>query len=460
MRIPLGWLCALVLPVLLAWYVQSYIESSESLVFLSLIVLAVVLWLFRLVPDFIPALLVVMLAIILDIVPRDIALSGYTSDVFFMVLGIFFLAAMMSVSGLTYRVALALLIKLPESRWTSALVLFFSGITLSTLIPSPLGRSAIATPLLTALIGDKPQRQQDTLLALSSIHGNTLLSTVFLTGNPLNFVMLGLFDAQTQYRFQWLTWLWAALPAATIMLLGYLVWLGRYLARHDIALSNRDVLHKHYRALGPISSKEIGALAAISVLAVGIITIHWHHIPMVWLALGVGVAIYFYGGLGVQDVSKHVDWGTLIFIASIVSWGPMINYLSLDQWLSAGIGVLSHYLSQGLVPGLTAMVMLLIPIRLLFPGAPTFVILLSALLPVTASLGLSPWVIGFALLTLSEAFLLPHQHGVYSQVVSALESRGRSLVQGDLLAANSWLLIVRIVALFASIPFWLWQAFI
>ncbi|MBX2808670.1 MAG: anion permease [Cellvibrionaceae bacterium] len=460
MRVLIGWLFTIILPLLLGWYLQRYIQSSESLVFLLLIILAVVLWLFRLVPDFVPPLLVIMLAIILGIVPREIALSGYTSDVFFMVLGIFFLAAIMSVSGLTYRVALALLLKLPESRWTSALVLFFSGITLSTLIPSPLGRSAIATPLLTSLMSDKPEKEQDTLLALSSIHGNTLLSTVFLTGNPLNFVMLGLFDAQTQYRFQWLSWLWAALPAATIMLLGYLLWLGWYLTKHNIALTCHQVLTKHYQALGKISSKEIGAIAAITVLALGIVTINWHHIPMVWLTLGVGIAICFYGGLGVQDVSKHIDWGTLIFIASIVSWGPMINYLSLDQWLSAGVGVLSHYLSQGLIPGLTAMVILLIPMRLLFPGAPTFVILMSALLPVTANLGLSPWVIGFALLTLSEAFLLPHQHGVYSQVVSALASRGRTLEQGELLKANTWLLSVRIIALFASIPFWSWQAFI
>ena len=459
MRIPLGWLSALGVPMLL-WALLHTHVASDQLLFGLFIVIAVVLWLFRLVPDFIPALLVVMLAITLDIVPRDIALSGFTSDVFFMVLGIFFLAAMMSVSGLTYRVALSLLLRLPESKWTNPLILFLAGATLTTVIPSPLGRSAIATPLLTALLESRNDKPTNTLLALSSIHGTTLLSTVFLTGNPLNFVMLGLFDAQTQYRFQWLDWLWAALPAAGLLVLGYLLWLGCYLARQSIQVIPRAALKQHYAALGQLRSQEVGALVAITVLMLGVLTTHWHHIPMVWLAMGVGLSIYLYGGLQAQDMRKHLDWGTLIFIAAIVCWGPMMSYLQLDQWLAQGVGLLKQSLQHSLVMGFAVLALMVIVLRLLFPGAPAFVMLMSALLPVTAELGLSPWVIGFALLTLSEAFILPHQHGVYSQVLSELSSQGLDVDQRNLLGANIWFVLLRVMALMLCIPFWHWHALV
>ncbi len=458
----IGWLLALLFPIGVLYFSQNSILSLYSREFLAIVSLAICMWIFDLTPIFVPALLVLVMTILLDIAPKEIVLAGFTSDTFFMCLGIFILAAQILLSGLMYRLTLLLLRWLPPSSLFSNLILFVSGTLLTMVIPSPLGRSALLTPLIFELIEKKPNAQKKvsdvTPLLISGLHGTTLLSTIFLTGNPLNFVMLGFFDTQTQYRFQWLNWFQTTAIVGLILTLGYLAIIYWQARKSDWQPLSKSEINELLTKMGPMSIKEWGGVIATVSLSVGILTSSYHHVELVWLAFGTAVILYLYGSLSVKDLRTHIDWPILLFIASIASWGAIMDYLKLNKQITEFIATVElwKYLQTNLLLGMGVLAVGIILIRLLFPGGPTFVILMSAIIPLVSNTGISPWVVGFIILTISEGFILPYQHGVYTQLIGELETRGLTAAYStkDLLISNTFLLILRLVALYATLLYW------
>ena len=469
-RQTLGWLAAIVLPVLLYFQLPGLLPeslspsgSANAQIFLTVVSGAVCLWLFRLTPDFVPALLVTLMCLLLNLAPRETVLTGFISDVFFLVLGMFMLAAMLTASGLTQRFALWVVLHLPDTRFTQPVILFATGAVLSTLIPSPLGRSAMLTPLALQFARQSDSDKSQATLLVSNIQGSTLLSTIFLTGNPLNFVMLGLFDVQTQLKFQWIHWLVSASMVAGVLCLAFFIWLAWRCRNETLPPEEaRKVLREQWKVLGPLSNLEKGALMALAGLTLTILTASFHHISLAWATLFIALSLFLFSGLNSQDMRRYVDWPTLLFIAAIVAWGPIIQHLNLDTLIAGHLSWLGDlFVGQPLV-GISALAVVVIPIRLLFPGAPTFIILLSVLMSVSGTTGMSPWVLGFCLLTISEAFIFPHQHGVYSQVQSEAEAMGLAGMNrhSDFLLANLWFTGARLAALALTLPYWSQQALI
>lgn len=456
----IGWLLSVLIPLGIFYFSESSELSLHSRYFASVIAIAVCMWVFNLVPIFVPALLVVLVSILLDIAPASVVLAGYTSNVFFMCLGIFILAALVFSSGLMYRVTLMLLRLLPVSKLSNNLILFISGSLLTIFIPSPMGRSAMLTPLIFELIQkDSDSDQGDiniTPLLISGLQGTTLLSTIFLTGNPLNFIMLGFFDAQTQYRFQWVNWFQATALVGVILTVGYLAIIYWQVRKTDLKPLERNQIDGLLSKLGPMSPKEWGGVLAIAFLCIGVLTSRFHRIEFVWLTFGLALVLYLYGALSSEDLRTHINWPILLFMASIVTWGPIMEYLGLSQLLMVELARVGVYFQQSLALGIGVLAVVILLIRLLFPGGPIFVIMMSTMIPLSASTGISPWVLGFVVLTLSEGFILPHQHGVYSHIMGEVSSRGLDTAfrPKDLVISNTLLLLLRLLAIYLTLPYW------
>lgn len=454
-----GWLLVLLSTLVLVYLYLGNAPSSQ--LFMTLVVIAVIMWTAQLSPAFVPGLLVIFVSLLLNIVPQSLLLSGFNSDVFFLVLSVFVLSALLTASGLTYRCVLWLLYRLPDSPWTKPLILFLIGVTLTPIIPSPLGRSAMVTPLLTAM-AEKGNQQSVTALAISSIHGSTLFSTIFLTGNPLNFILIGLLDTQIQQRFQWLDWLITAAAAGVVLLIGFLLvimWQLKGLAQLSTI---KDEIKTQLSDLGRLSQKEIGAIVALCAFFVAVIAQPIHQIPLVWASLGIAISCFMLSGLSAKELRTHVDWGTLLFIASIVCWGPAMIHIGMDQKIAEWLGILLSGHTEHLWQLLAILMAFIVVVRLLFPGAPTFVILISSLIPFATVQGINPWLMGFILLTISEGFIFSHQHGVAEQTLSELENNGHSnnINHASILMSNGFMMLVRVAAIFICIPIWHWMAII
>ncbi len=425
--------------------------THEQALFLALGAGAVIMWVFRLVPDFVPGLALILIVVLMNLVPQEIAFQGFYSDIFFLIFGIFILAGLLAETSWLQRLEYQL-----ERRNASLASRFFAvlatAILLTLVVPSPLGRAAMVQPLIRRFLGTtKPQT--NSMLSVVHVHATTLISTVILTGNPLNFILIGMLDEQIRDRFQWLGWLKAA-GVAGIVLAIILVGAVALAAKQATRAEPEDKLSFEPEPPTKQPVRDWFTLGIYGVLLIGILTRTTHQVPLVWVVLFLGLAVFLFAGISLSDLRGKFDWPTLIFVATVVAWGPMLEHLELSAWLSKQIPALLTFYESSLHLGVSVTIAGIIVVRLLVPGAPAFVILATALLPLATEIGMSPWVIGFIILTVSEGFLLPYQHGVYSQTMSLMDAEKLPYKSYAILKFNVLFLAARVAAIYASIPWW------
>ena len=156
----------------------------------------------------------------------------------------------------------------------------------------------------------------------------------------------------------------------------------------------------------------------------------------------------------VQSLRARLDWPTLLFIATLVAWQPMLSRTGVDAWLAGQLPALARHAHASLAVNIVILALGVGLVRLVVPGAPAFIVLATSLLPLAPALGMSPWVLGFVLLTVSEGFVLAHQHGVLSHLLAEAQAHGMVLEPRRLLLANLGAWLLRVLALVASVPWW------
>jgi DASS family divalent anion:Na+ symporter len=457
-----AWALTLLLPLAVFSLAVPRLPAQAALL-LALMVGAAVQWMFRVVPDFVVGLALLWLCVLLNLAPAELAFSGFVSPVFLLVLGVFLLSAQLAESSWPARCSRALL-QHTQGRTAHRFAAVLLGALLLTLVlPSPLGRSALLAPLLQPLAaGRSPRYQAAVMFALAQ--GNTLWSTVFLTGNPLNFVLLGLLDVQSQQRFQWLHWLQAAAVFALVTGLGVallLAWLLHRTARAGQPLAQQAPRLTQAWQHMPVPQRQAGD-AVVPVLYLllfaAVLTRGLHQVEL-HLTVGALALLGFYlVPMPLQALRARLDWPTLLFIATLVAWQPMLAHTGVDAWLGRQLPALAQQVQAhahaALQLKIVALAVLVGAVRLVVPGAPAFIVLATALLPLAPALGMSPWVMGFVLLSVSEGFVLAHQHGVPSHVESEARALGLAPDARRLMLAHLGAWLLRVLALVACVPWW------
>ncbi|MCG3269305.1 SLC13 family permease [Yoonia sp. I 8.24] len=438
---------------LLPWllYLQlAHVLPLHQTEFLCFALAAIVMWIFRLTPDFVPGLALLLIVVLLGIVPREIAFSGFYSQVFFLIFGIFVLAALLAETSWLNKLE-AVLVRKNASFPTRLLAVVASGVLLTLVVPSPLGRASMVQPLVHRFFRAN-RAGNNSFLALAHIHGATLLSTIILTGNPLNFVLLGMLDDQTSNRYQWLGWLQAASVAGLVIAVGFAAALFVFAVKRGAGTGAQAADAAIDVQANPM--RDWATLGLYAFLLVAILTRPIHQVPLEWIVLSLAMAVFFFSGLTLANLRSRFDWPTLIFVATVVAWGPMLDHLGLSQWLADQMPILVPIFERNLYLGFAITMAGVFVIRLAVPGAPAFIILASALLPFAETIGISPWVLGFTILTVSEGFIWPYQHGVFSQNVTTLDAERTAYRMSSLIIFNIFFYLLRCGAVFLSIPFW------
>lgn len=460
----LGWLGAIVLPLAVWLVCHANNLPSQASYFLAIISCTAVMWIAQLAPAFVPALFTLLAVIVFDVVAADVATAGFASSSFFMLLSIFAVGTLMSQSGLSYRVSLWLLARLPaHSGWhTHGLLLF--GLLLTPVIPSQLARSSLIAPFLHTLSrlyhtehtpGQHILHLNGRLFA-STIAGISLAASIFLTGKPANLLAFGLFGPQTQYAFEWLRWLLAASFCGGLLLLFHLGAQALVFRQPAITQIGGDKLNIQLATLGPMRGLEWGALLAILLITLGMLTASWHKIELPWLSLTVLIILLLFGALHGEQINRFIDWSVLIFIAAIVTWPPIMTSTGISDMITttfASVGGLMKRNLPGFIAGLSLGIVLL---RLVLPELVAEILLLTLLLPLAHAHGVSEWLIGFVILTLCEGYFFPYQAPYHGMLHSRLHQDGFQFnFSGRAqLKYNALMMLGRVIAVFLAFPFW------
>ena len=457
-RLVVGWLFAILAPVGIIWWFGETraLPNLQSVYLLAVIGVAVTMWVFRLIPDFVPALFAVLCVLLLGLAPASVALGGFASNTFFMALSIFGLSAVITVSGLSYRVLLWLLRIGPAHKtWYSA-SLFITGAVLTPVVPTTNGRVAILGPFFTDLldsIGRESARREAPRLAAALLGGVSLFSTIFMSSKSVNFLIFGMLPLQDQERFQWLYWFYAASVCGLVLLVLYAlgVWLlFRNASRPAIS---KALVANQLRILGPMKLSEWSAVCGLGVLLLSFMTATLHHIDIPWVALAILFSLLMFNFLTQREFRERIDWTFLIFLGGLIGLVASMQFVGLDGWVAHQLLWLREIMAHDLQRFVLLLAAAIFVVRLALPINATVVIFATLLVPTAAAAGVNPWLVGFLILLLSENFIWPYQASYYLQFCS-IAGPAAQAEDRRVLWLNALGFAMKLAAIYASFPFW------
>lgn len=454
---PVVWGAVVVVPFTLFFYLSHLGVPRETAIFLAIVSFTLISWIFSLMADFIPALVALLLVLLFGLAPKEIALAGFSSDGFLIAFSVMGLGAIISSSGLTNRYTLWLLKSIPANTFSYQVAVFFTGFLLNPVVPTITGRAVIVGPILNNVVSSledqEDKKKSSTLLYLSGLDGINFLSPVFLTAAPANLMVFALFPPQEQYSYNFLFWFYAASVAGLIMLLSYfVVSLFFFRSFKKVSIKQEDVV-RQWQALDKLSWQEWSTLAGIILLAAGIMTTSLHKIPLSVISLSIICSLLVLNVLTRDDFIKKIDWAFLFLLTSMIGFMGTMSYMGLDRVLIDEFGWLKDSMRNDFSIFVLTLTGAVLVVRFFIPLNSAILIFAAALIPLASGAGISPWVVGFIILIMSETAFFGYQ--------SPYILFFRNLVKDDVTYSevqvqlfHGILVLVKLGAIYASIPFW------
>jgi di/tricarboxylate transporter len=457
-RMVVGWLLVLVLPPALYLISLSANFSVEASLFTAILGATILMWMFALVDEFVPVLFAVVTTLFIGLAPASVALGGFSSTKLLLLIGVFALSAVMTMSALSQRVMLWALLRLPDGPFWQRLCMLAGGYLLSPVMPSANARVALLLPVFNDMANGLrlPSRGAAiTGLAAATFAGGVLFSPMMATSKSANIAAIGFLPQQMQAQFSGLYWLWAAAVAVLIVTVLHLLLVERLFPGEGQAAMQREVLQADLAAMGPMKPSEKVAAGSFIFFLAGCATVSWHHISPAVLGGCVLLLLLVTGVLLRKDFQRQVDWPMLLFLLGIDCITRIMSYLEIDGALAAAASDLFGFVGGSSVLFIVAALITSIVLRFFLPTTPSMLTTAIILLPVAAANGIHPWVCIFLAGLFSDIWFLRYQGTNGYLQICASDDAGR-INEPGLLRYNHWINLARLVAAFASVPWWDW----
>jgi DASS family divalent anion:Na+ symporter len=455
LRKSLGWLAAVVLPLLFLNAVPDSALLWEQRQLTAALVSAAALWIFGATPPYVAALLVVLVCVTLGIVPAGVALSGYASNGFFLALSIFCLGAVLVESGVVNRLRHIAMKRCPRSAFWHDMAAMGAGVLMTPLVASARDRARVLAPLAVEAaetLGYANGSRDRMRLLLASFMGLSLLSPMFMTGGGINLLLYGALPEQAQVNIPMLRWTVGALAAAVVMLAAFL--LAYLVVFRKAAAQPREphvIVDAQLRVLGPVRTTEWVAVGGVLLFLIAIASVNVLKVDHRLVALTIVCGYLLLGQLGKTELNLHIDWSVLMLLGSVIGVIAAIVYTNLHEVMAEAWPWLTEkmkYEPRLFIVMLAAAVLFG---ELLIPIAGTLIGIVAV--PLAIVNGMTPWVIIFVILLMSDAWFLPRQSETY-RMFRYSARRHSAFDEGAFLRFNAAMSVARIVALAVSIPYW------
>lgn len=453
-----GWLLATAVPFAVFFLLRDApdIAGVQTAYLLAVVSSAVVMWVFRLLPDFVPALFAVLGIVLLNLAPPEVALAGFSSDTFFMALSIFALSVVTTTSGFSYRVLLWLLRLGPPNKIWYNLSLFIAGVILTPIVPTANGRVAIVAPFfndLAGTLGKDSCANEKQRLAVSVISGISLLSSVFMSAKSINFVIFGFLPLQEQAQFQWVYWLYAASVCGVVLTLLYLLLAWLIFRNPSRPTMSRELIADQLRILGKMKSSEWASCLGLLLMLAAVLTVSVHGVEVPWITFAIMYVLLMFGFLDAREFRKNIDWSFLVYLGALISLVEAIRYVDADAWFTSQFSWLTAYMREDFSIFILLLAGAIFLVRLALPINATVVVFATFLMPSAVAVGVNPWLVGFVVLLLGESFIWPFQSSYYLQFASMTE-KTLPMDSPRLTLFHALLWPAKLLAIYASFPFW------
>jgi len=309
--------------------------SREAAGTAGLGLLVIGLWATGVVPEYLPALLFFLVAVLARLAPPATVFSGFASTAFWLVFAGVVIGMAVNRTGLGQRLAQRLTGWF-GSRYGAVIVgLVAVGTLLAFVMPAALGRVILLMPIAMAIadrLGFVPGRNGRTGIALAAGMGCFIPAFSILTANVANLVLAGAAELQYGLRLTYGTYLLLHFPllglgkAAAIAAL--ILWFFPDRSTPPPPAPTRPAMKRDERRLAIVLALTLAFWA----------TDFSHHVSPAWVGLAAAVLCLFPPlGIMPQKAFADMNWGPVLYIAGILGFAALVAAPGLGDALAAGM---------------------------------------------------------------------------------------------------------------------------
>jgi CRP-like cAMP-binding protein len=258
-------------------------------------------------PDGIVALMIASVWVVGGVTQPRIALGGFASTQWVLVVSTLAVGVAIASSGLLYRMALWVVANSRGGYAGQVVGLGVAGMAVGPAAPNATSRVALVAPAVTELVdalGLKPGSPETIGLAMAVLIGFGQVVALFLTSSTTSVLVYAVLPEATRAGVSWGSWFVRALPTHVLLfglLAAFVLW--RYRPRGQSGNRTTNSLALQRALLGPPSRHELIAIGTTIFLLVGFSTQPFHHVDPAWvgviaLAVLAGTGVLSAGGLG------------------------------------------------------------------------------------------------------------------------------------------------------------------
>lgn len=457
----IGWLATLLLPPGVYFFSYTNGLTVQAALFSALLSSIILMWIFSLVDDYVPALVGMFGSMFFGLAPPSVALSGMASPSLLTLMGVFALAAVIGSSGLSRRLVLILLLKLPDRFFWQQNIIVFCGLLLSLVSPSGNSRVTLLLPLFketSSALNLVKRSTAITSMMVATYGGAMLFSTALSNSKSASIAALSMLPTHLQNQYLGLFWIVAASIPMIVLLMIHLISIRVMFASEIRSQLSKQEIQEHLLALGRVTSQERIAIIAFLFFFFGSMTGGIHHINTPSIAGMTILLLLLAGAFKRTDFQKSIDWPMIFFMLGMDSIMRTMEYLGLDRQLAKFMSEFYGFVDGSFFMFVMATLVTTMLLRLAFPVAAGMVLSFVILLPISIDQGYSPWICLFLTAIFSDIWFFKYQNSIYLIIWNS-----DSVLDYDhawFMRHNMIMNVARVLCVLAAIPLWKWMSLI
>jgi anion transporter len=366
------------------------------------------------------ALLLACAWVLFGVTGVGVALSGFATTSWVLVVCVLIIGAAITQTGVLYRLALSTITHMRGGFAGEACALACAGQLLGPAVPNATSRIIIIAPMLRELIdalGYAPRSKGAAGLAMAVLIGFGQLAATTLTSATTTVLVAAVLPAQVRGDINWITWTIYGAPFNLILFVGLLatiLWYYRPPAAERRQPSNERAksLELQRALLGPMSRDEKIALCVGVGLLGGFITQPLHHVDPGWVA-AIAVGVLSATRVVTLNTLRGVNWNFALLFGILISLAAVFQHTGLDRWFAIRISSAMGDLASSRVLFVVVLALLCFAVSFVVrwqAAAPLITITLS---PVASAAGIHPYIVGLIAVIACNGFFLTYQSTAY-----------------------------------------------
>lgn len=431
--------------------------DRNGLLALAILAWAVLNWILNTMHDFIVVMIMCCVFVILKVTTFEVAFSAFSGTTYWLLLGALGLGCAIVKSGLITRLSLYCMKIMPPTFFGQTLAMFISSLFVGPLIPSTSAKVAILAPM-TISIGEKlgyEKKSKGMFGIWSAMYFSfSQIAPFFISSSFLGYVTLSFLPENVSAEFTYLKWIQSMLIWGIVMyVLGFIAINLLYKPKESQKLDKTDI-NRMLKEMGPVSKQEKSVMAVILVCLV-----FW----MLERTLGINASITSVMGFSVllatgqvtpQDFNTKINWTFLTFVGGAVSLAAVLGKVGVDKWIGGILEpIMSGVTSNKLLFILTIALITIVTRVVIASVTATMTLLNIIVIPLCISAGINPWIGSIVIYTFCHQFFFKYQSPTTVGAFAAANG-DETLGWGYVSKFNIVVLVVELLAVLASMPFW------